>query len=239
MSDPSSGLPTAADFPTLARFAQAEPTDPSTLHQHDGGPVPWVTRWSGEVHTEVPVLVDVRGGTTLSYDPSDARADQRDDHGVLWRREGLGRRGVPLWDEVNSHRQRMVVVKRLCHVCGRRIRTEGTTVLAREEQLHRVDGGQQGQETITLALPVCAGCLPIAVGLVDEALREDLRLLRVRDLRIWGASGRHARDLGGGAVELVAGALLRYGPEQGPVPFLAEELVLGLRSFEVAPLLPG
>lgn len=204
------------------------PTEPARLPQFRGAPVPWVTRWSGEVSEAEPVLVRTEHGPTLSYPDGQ---ENRDDHGVLWRREGISRAGQPLLDEVNVYRQRMSLLKRRCHVCGSPPTTDHIYVLVEPRQLSTGPTG----ETLTTASPLCLGCVELAKTFIPVERHPRLQLLRVDDLRIWGVYGRAMAATPAGGAQLLDSFAVQYTRSMKPMPFLAEQLIGELREFAEVP----
>lgn len=186
--------------------------------------MPWVTRWSGEVGDVEPVLVHTEHGPTLRYPDGQ---DNRDDHGVLWRREGISRRGRPLLDEVNAYRQRISILKRRCHLCGSRPTTDHSYLLVQPAQLST---GPHG-ETLTTATPICLGCVELATTFVPVDHHSALQLLRVDDLRVWGAYGRVMTADAAGQRRLSDSHAVQYTSAMRPLPFLAEQLIAELRTL--------
>lgn len=171
-----------------ATTAEPAMTDPATLPQFEGRPVPWVTRWSGEVTSErVAVEID-REHVFLTYQHPQ---ETRDEHGVLWRQEGILRRGNPLWAEINAHRQRLAMRKRLCQVCGTKIDGRPIRWLVPHDQLWSGDPNrpQDAGTKLTISAPTCDACIPLAQKLCPFLKSKDTAILRVLDYEMWGVYG--------------------------------------------------
>lgn len=172
-------------------------TDPKTLPQWKGRPVPWITRWTGQVYdTDQPeyrlsIIRGQDGRAGISYrDPQ----EYRDEHGVLWLKEGLVRSGEPLWKAVSTTRQREAMRRGLCQVCGVKISTlvEGDSIpwLVDEPEWESfVHNQEKGAPVLTVMAPVCPGCIGLATRLCP-ALLKGFRLLRVDLYKRWGVHGQ-------------------------------------------------
>ena len=156
-------------------------TDPSKLPQWKGHPVPWVTRWSGEINMDKAAISLGRDGLLVRYEEG---PENREVSGVLWKREGISRRGEPDFSQVNTYRQRASVAKRLCQVCGDRIPDGLIRWLLVPELLTTLDDGR----TITTSPPTCEGCVPLALELCP-ALKKGHVIAKVLEYRIWGVQG--------------------------------------------------
>jgi hypothetical protein len=120
--------------------------------------VPYVTAYDGE---QMPYQLAfaphaaATDGVRLSFhDP----VEQDWMFGVLWHRQGLHRRGRPLWNMVNTSRQRRCMLRHLCQVCGRSAVDE----TGRVWWLLPEPPGQAGAVEFTHAPPTCHRCIPAA-----------------------------------------------------------------------------
>lgn len=173
-------------------------TDPSTLPQWNGHPVPWIARWTGEVIPEASKVVITRredGGLSLHYEES--KHENRDRFGVLWQREGINRGGEPLYGQVNTYRQRRCMLKSRCQVCGGPVNdhAEGdpyTTWLMPLGFLEWVDDEVHAEPTpVTATAPTCEACIPLALDVCPNLRTEGYELYHVLDWGVWGVRGRH------------------------------------------------
>lgn len=160
-------------------------TAPTALPQHQGRPVPWITRWSGEVNGD-PLSVGFTAEGQLHLYYADGRED-RDRHGVLWKREGLGRTGEPQFAEVNTYRQRASMTRRLCQMCGSKIEDRPMRWLMDRSQLV-----QEAGLTLTVSPPTCAACVPLALELCPHLRTHDAVVLKVLEYQVWGVYAQPA-----------------------------------------------
>lgn len=157
----------------------------SELPQHEGRPVPWVTRWSGEANGDaLSVGITAEAELFLHYKDGNENRDEAD---VLWKREGLGRHGVPQYSEVNTYRQRASMLKQLCQVCGSKIDERPIRWLMSRDQLVHDDG-----VTLTMSPPTCASCIPVAMTLCPFLKRGGALIVKVLEYSIWGVHGQPA-----------------------------------------------
>lgn len=156
-------------------------TDRSILPQYEGRPVPWVTRWTGEVNSSKLEVGITRDTVEVSYPGG---RDPRDAHGILWKREGLTRRGKPQWSQVNTYRQRAAMLKRKCQVCGTKIDERPIRWLVPRDQLHETSDGP-----VTISAPTCSGCIPLARELCPFLRTEEALVLKVLAYEPWGVYG--------------------------------------------------
>lgn len=157
------------------------PTAKSALPQHDGRPVPWVTRWTGEVSEDRISVMRTPEGIFLQY--SDG-LENRDARGFMWKREGIGRRGEPQYAQLNTYRQRASMLKRLCQICGSKINERPIRWLMDPVQLH---AGEDG--ALTISPPTCSSCIPLALELCPNLRRRGYLIARVLDYEPWGIYG--------------------------------------------------
>lgn len=162
------------------------------LPQFRGKPVPWVTRWSGEVvSSRYEYRAKINANTLrLSYGEG---LDFHDPQGVLWQREGIGRNGTPDWSAVSSYRQRDAMLHRKCQVCGSKI--EGRSI----DWLMPLGGTEQLDEdvTITQQPPTCTPCIPLALSLCPHLKATGYVVMRVLDYTVWGVQGHVVTDYNG------------------------------------------
>lgn len=158
-------------------------TDPATLPQFRGAPVPWVTRWSSEVQTIKWGVQMRRDGPHLLY--QDGMPEYRDEHGVLWQREGLGRHGEPEWSAVNAYRQRKAMLRGLCQICGQKIEDKPIRWLLGIDQVEEIDP----ERWITQSPPTCNGCVELSLELCPNLKRYGYMIFKVIDYEIWGVFG--------------------------------------------------
>lgn len=204
------------------------PTPKSKLPQHNGRPVPWITRWSGEVD-DTPMAVSYdEHGIYLNY--RDGR-ENREASGVLWKREGIGRHGEPQYSQVNTYRQRAAMDKRLCQVCGSKINERPIRWLLAKQAFNPIEEGKAA----TFSPPTCSSCIPLALELCPYLKREGWMIVKVLEYKPWGVYGeavhvdpetKQARDLKG-----------IYVPYENPPVFLtatvAFQRVVQLTKFTI------
>jgi hypothetical protein len=172
-------------------------TDPSTLPQWKNHPVPWVTRWTGEVDSTAPTMSLHRGNMQVHLRYPDGNED-RDDHGVLWKREGILRGGEPQFSELNTYRQRASMNKRLCQVCGKKINARlirwvvGRRQLIdfENEEMFAPSGNHLPGEFGTISPPTCDACIPLATTLCPYLKKEGYAILKVLEYERWGVMGQ-------------------------------------------------
>lgn len=145
--------------------------------------VPYITQWSEERISSVPVVHRSRG---IAY--ADERPGDRDEHGVLWIRESSRpHKGRPLFGKIHSRRQLRALTRMLCQVCGGRAdrNSDGILWLVCEDP-QRPDTWPD--QLLISDPPVCAGCAPRAV-LMCPRLRRHYTALRVSAFELLGVSG--------------------------------------------------
>jgi len=158
-------------------------TDPNTLHQHKDRPVPWITRWSGEVSFDKYQMTIERTGVRLHYPDGN---ENREANGVLWKREGITRAGSPQYSQINTYRQRAAMRKRLCQVCGTKINERPIRWLMNEKALTPQEDGT----AITMSAPTCESCIPLALSVCPHLKSEPTIILKVLDYEPWGVYGQ-------------------------------------------------
>lgn len=162
-------------------------TDPATLPQYNGKPVPWVTRWTNEVSRDVPDIVPggIRGVRWAYPDGMENR--ERTAFGtLLWVREGLGRSGEPMYADVNTYRQRAAMTKCKCQVCGAKIDGRPVLWLIPTAEANMVD---EDGTLKTTSPPTCEACIPLALELCPALPRMGWTVLKVVDYEVWGVFG--------------------------------------------------
>lgn len=165
-------------------------TPASVLPQWNDRPVPWVTRWTGEVCND-PLQVSIdRAGVHLHYQGGN---ENRDNMGVLWKREGIGRHGEPQFSEVNTYRQRAAMRHKRCQVCGSKINERPIRWLMGRNQLHVGDvsrpWGVDEDAAITMSAPTCSPCIPLALKVCPHLRSSPWVILKVLEYESWGVYG--------------------------------------------------
>ncbi|SHN24106.1 hypothetical protein [Streptomyces yunnanensis] len=129
--------------------------------EQSGLTVPFVTAWEYEkqLFPKLGIRVTHEGGPHLTF--ADENPMDRDQHGVLWVRQGLARgKGKALFPKVHAFRQRRAMFDLLCQVCG------GQTIEESFERQLYVMNSAKGtpikEGELTTAAPVCQGCAPEA-----------------------------------------------------------------------------
>lgn len=161
-------------------------TDPATLVQHHGHPVPWVTRWTDEAPQD-PIKLSMDLNTNqlwLTY--SDGREDREEGTGILWHREGIKRGGRPEFAQVSAYRQRAAMRKCLCQVCGKKIDERPIRWLMAKGQLKIED---EQNAAITFSPPTCSECIPLALELCPFLRESEAVICNVLEYRLWGVYG--------------------------------------------------
>ncbi|MGW3346813.1 hypothetical protein ACWDA3_26170 [Nonomuraea rubra] len=127
--------------------------------ERTGRLVPYVTAHEGE---QIPYdltfacYAAATDGIRLSFhDP----VEQDWMFGVLWHRQGLHRRGRPLWRLVNTPRQRRCMVRHLCQVCG----SPAVDEAGRVWWVLPEPPARAGAVQFTHAPPTCRLHIPVAV----------------------------------------------------------------------------
>lgn len=215
-----------------------EPTHPSELPQYRGRAVPWITRWSQEVHPDRHNLEIERrddGGLRVVY--LDRARENRDKFGVLWMKEGLAQgQGEPLWKEVNTHRQRACMIRSKCQVCGKTITDKPIHWLLPLDTLQWVQDEVHTEATpLTASAPTCEACIPLALDVCPNLKAKGWQLYYVLDWGVWGVRGMH-HFLAGGTIRR-RNSLVPYdlrGYENTPAfegATLAQQLVVVWNKF--------
>jgi hypothetical protein len=145
--------------------------------------VPYITQWSHEQTSDVPVLYRRRG---IAY--PDERPRDRDDHGVLWTRvSSKPGQGRPQFGKVHARRQRRAMTKLLCQVCGQPAdrNNDGILWLIGEDPRRP---GTWPDPLYTVHPPVCAECAVRSVRTCPH-LRRQCTALRVSAFDLTGVRG--------------------------------------------------
>lgn len=166
------------------------PTDLSLLPNFRSQPVPWITRWSSELHPQRHDIVVRR----REDDPEALVAkyregpENRDKFGVLWQREGIRRGGEPQYKNVNTYRQRTCMLKGRCQVCGRVIRERPVEWLMPVDTIRWIE--RDGERVaLTTNSPSCVECRDLALDLCPNLKANGWELYHVLDWAIWGTYG--------------------------------------------------
>jgi hypothetical protein len=161
-------------------------TEPRPGATYRGGVVPYISTWSSEqLRTRSKVIVQPLTG--IGY--LDETPDDRDEHGILWRRmpssPGMGR---PEFGNVHTARQRQAMQHLLCQVCsGPADQTaEGTLWLLKD---HRGDWPGWPHRMGVTEPPVCLPCALTASRTCPALGREGHVALRVTGCPVSGISG--------------------------------------------------
>lgn len=202
-------------------------TPASALPQWEGRPVPWITRWTGQL-IPAPVGVDMVGGRLhLSYRDGN---ETRERSGVLWLREGLNRSGRPEFSQVSTYRQRACMTRRKCQVCGNKIDDRPIRWL-----MPRVAMGDLEEGVVhTISAPTCAACIPLALELCPHLRAEDWVILKVADYEIYGVYGDAVIwNAEAGGVQEIKGVMLPYAGMPNPGAVVAKQQVAEITKFVV------
>jgi hypothetical protein len=191
--------------------------------------VPYITQWSEERVSSVPVVHRRRG---IAY--AEERPGDRDEHGVLWIRESSRpHQGRPLFGKIHSRRQLRAITRMLCQVCGGRADRNGDGILWLVcEDPQRPDTWPD--QLLISDPPVCADCAAKAV-LLCPRLRRHYTALRVSAFKLLGVSG--LLYLAGGR-NLVTDAGVAYDDPR--VRWVkASQLIVRLDEFSITDLDTG
>ncbi|MFI8531043.1 hypothetical protein ACIGMX_12420 [Streptomyces aquilus] len=155
------------------------------LRMWQGGPVPWVTAWTGEVIPPQRVREHHGiGGRGLGLVDEHPAADRVLD--VLWVRMPATRTGVPDFAMMHALRQRTALLRGLCQLCGGAIgdSPEGVLFL-----LGPADGRPIGEGERTMAPPVHRFCARTAVRACPPLRRHGHTAALVSHTLPWGVQG--------------------------------------------------
>ena len=212
-------------------------TDRNDLPQWNGRPVPWVTRWTGEIS---PTRYDIARDENGDFTYIDGQ-NLRDSGGVLWQREGIGRNGDPDWASVSTYRQRASIAKRLCQVCGKKIPPGSIQWLMPLDDGYIENGDGR---MLTWNPPTCRDCIPLALELCPYLKRNGYQILTVLDYEVWGVMGLTMTELQGTPYPVQAA---RPYEEDSDFPLMtidtgkimAQQMVAKLGTFIVDEAVPG
>lgn len=156
-----------------------------------GLPVPYVASWTDEhwnrLGTDRVSLIKV-AGTSHMITYADEQDYDRDDHGALWIRNGLGGGGEPEFGQINAPRYRACIDRVKCQVCGSKVsRTETPWVLPENEWVGRFDHPDVS-EFLTTNPPTCQDCWTTALKMCPH-LRKGAHTLIVTKWHKWGVLG--------------------------------------------------
>lgn len=206
-------------------------TDLDTLPSYKGKPVPWVARWTGEIapdRYQFDLSIQAGGKMQTTYGPD---RDFRDEQGVLWQREGLGRTGAPDWGAVSSYRQRSAMHKRKCQVCGTKIPDGPINWLMPINGIEYVNP----ETALTMQPPTCDGCIEFALDLCPHLKSQGYQRVKVLDYSIWGIYGIVVVMLSGGGITKLQSAIpydiSNYGDSFSLGQVVAQQQVVQLNKF--------
>jgi hypothetical protein len=212
-------------------------TDPNDLPQWHGRPVPWVTRWTGEIS---PTRYDIAADENGDFTYIDGQ-NLKDAKGILWQREGIGRNGDPDWASVSTYRQRASIAKRKCQVCGNKIKPGSIQWLMPLDEGY-IETGEGGM--LTWNPPTCEDCIPLALELCPHLKRNGYQILKVLDYEVWGVMGLTITRIGDQPYPLQAARA--YNEEDDLLPkqipagqIMAQQMVAKLGTFIVDEVVPG
>lgn len=145
----------------------------------NGRPVPWVTRWTGEIAPDRYEIASTPDGRITyaaglnNYDPRDPK--------ILWQREGIMRGGEPEWANVSTYRQRAAMRRRLCQVCGTKIADGPIRWLMPPDGLEQYRTPDGEVVNITMSAPTCDGCVDVALNHCPHMVGAGAMILTVED----------------------------------------------------------
>lgn len=180
-----------------------------------GKPVPWITRWTGEIIDDddrvLRPFLNPAGQLQLNY-VTDPENQEREANGILWQREGVSRGGEPEFSQVSTYRQRAAMRKRLCQVCGEKITSPVIQWLMAPGQL---DVTQQG-EAVTMNAPTCDECVEIALAKCPHLIKAGHFIVKVIEYELWGVYGEVVLWDGGSKISHQNNWNVSYDPAQLP-----------------------
>lgn len=222
-------------------------TDPSTLPQWKGKPVPWVARWTQEKLVDkygVSIVRD-KGGYHLRVGYADGN-ESREASGVLWQREGLQRGGEPMFGDVSTYRQRDAMNRGKCQVCGTVITSKLKPWIIEKFEIEagRLDRIARGQDWhdyhLTTTPPVCEDCIPLAAELCPHLKKHGYQILDVLEYEVWGVFGEVVfleKDADGNPVprrtQMSIGYNEDYGESFSFESVLAKQQIVKITKFKV------
>lgn len=176
-------------FPRARHTEPRLPRDPTTGRPvWQGVPVPYVTRWTGEVYDLSLIHLYFRDELIVCYsDPSlntfgmraGLRAD-RDEMGILWYKEAPGRAGWgdPVFRDVHCGRQRECMIDKVCQVCGAPFGDTTVTFLTT-----RVPARGKGGPLVTSRAPACRRCIDVTLANCPPQMRKPRSIIHARSYR--------------------------------------------------------
>ncbi|WP_146615981.1 hypothetical protein [Nonomuraea aridisoli] len=200
-------------------------------------PVPHVTAYEGEAMPYDLAAVREPGtteGVRLAFtDP----IEQDWMWGVLWHRQGLGRGGDPIFDMVNTPRQRRCMRLGLCQVCGR---------TARDPESHRLWWVMahpawltEAGEPYVSSPPTCRSCIRVARRLCPK-LPHDAPAYTAAAVQPYGVLGNLYHVAGLGRVALKQEKVILPFDDFRRLEFtLATQLLAVLEDLRPEDLPPG
>jgi hypothetical protein len=187
-------------------------------------PVPYVADWTGE-RVDCAGMTVRPDGRGLRY--GDEQPSDRDHRGVLWARvTSAPGEGTPQFPVMHPARQRRVMERLLCQVCG------GESSKTSKGWLFLLPGGPT-EDIRTTKPPICEPCAVLAMRHCPHL--KDPIAVRVRRPRAWGVYGDMWKQDGGKLVAVDGDGLLPYGHINARW-FLATHLVLALDRCTRVPL---
>lgn len=210
-----------------------------TVHQPTGRPivdnlpVPYITRWTGEVD-DSPLAVVAghhQGNATLAYS-DDLVGIERDLNGLLWLRDKAlpgGPSGTPMWQSVHGRRARACMHRRRCQVCGRKFPDDGPLTFvfnrAADDQIRDTDS-----PFITMFAPTCTTCAPWAAVMCPNLRRTGAQFCEANDVKPVGAWGDVCIDM-----QTWHPMRIMYGDPNTSM-FLAKQPLLRIADYRVLPM---
>jgi len=170
--------------------------------------VPYIATWTTEHGASNPIRSLF--GDRIAF--PDERPEDRDRHGVLWRRNTAGRgEGRPVFDQVHARRQRHAMSDLLCQVCaGPASRTDAGWLWLLHDDRAIEPRGWPDLVTATHP-PLCLPCARASVRMCPH-LHSGFVAVRVADPQLWGVYGSvHMPTTVPGQVRTVARAMVPYG----------------------------
>jgi hypothetical protein len=188
-------------------------------------PVPYVTAYEGEaVLYDLVAIPDpaTTHGVRLAFTD---HLDQDWTRGVLWHRQGLDQSGAPIFDMVNTPRQRRCMRLGLCQVCGRPARDPKTGrlwwVMAKPAWLTAAG------EPYVNSPPTCPSCIPTAKRLCPK-LGAGAPVYTAATVEPYGVLGNTYRHAGHGKVALADEKVIASFEEYQKLEFTLATQLLGV-----------
>jgi hypothetical protein len=217
-------------------------TNPLKLPQYKGRPVPWITRWTGEIIGKPYTLTRARDGKLYTTYDDDIYEDKFG--GTLWQREGIQRGGEPQWKQVSTYRQRFAMRACACQVCGQKINEKPIRFLMPADGYEIVppDEFHDKPQTITLTAPTCSECIPLALKLCPHLKKNGYQILKVATYRLWGVYGEIVVFKGTRmhrGQTYVEYDTRSYGPDFHMGQVMAKQLVVELEKYVIEDTVVG